>query len=55
MIPGSEEKGLCPGCHKFFDPKTGEKVKELAHIIVTHVDEKQRCLECENEREAWSG
>lgn len=55
MIPGTESKSLCPECHRFFHMDTGEKVKELAHIVVANVDEKQPCLDCVREREAWRG
>lgn len=55
MVPSAENKGLCPTCHKFFHPENGEIVKELAHIIVTNVTEKQLCAECDREREAWNG
>jgi hypothetical protein len=46
MIPGSQNKGLCPVCHKFFHPETGELVAELTHIVVESVTEKLLCRRC---------
>ena len=55
LVPGSENKGLCCCCHKFFSLEDGERVKELEHITVACVTEKHLCSDCEHEREAWNG
>jgi hypothetical protein len=53
LIPGAEEKGLCPTCHKFYHLETGEIVPELAHISVANVTEKDRCKPCTLEKDVW--
>lgn len=53
MTKMDESKSICTACHKFYDSVTGERVKELEHITVAHVEEQERCKPCLAEMKEW--
>ena len=54
LNPLEIHKALCVACHKFYDSTTGERVKELEHITVANVDEREHCKPCIAERRVWN-